>query len=94
MNTVSTLFDLGYTWITDESLLYAFDVYGNLLYLLIAAIGGVLFLLHLRKHTLPKNTPAQSMRGSRILLTSPWLLAVIAANLYVAMIAIQSASGV
>lgn len=94
VNTVSTLFDLGYTWITDESLLYAFDVYGNLLYLLVAIIGGVLFLLHLRKYTFPKNTPAQSMRGSRILLTSPWLLAVIAANLYVAMIAIQSASGI
>ncbi|MCI5845478.1 MAG: CPBP family intramembrane metalloprotease [Oscillospiraceae bacterium] len=94
VNTVSTIFDLGYTWITEESLLYAFDVYGNLLYLLVAIIGGVLFLLHLRKYTFPKNTPAQSMRGSRILLTSPWLLAVIAANLYVAMIAIQSASGV
>lgn len=94
VNTVSTMFDLGYTWITDESLLYAFNVYSYLLYLLLAIIGGILFLLHLRKYTFPKNTPAQSMRSTRILLTSPWLLASIAVDLYVAIVAIQAASGI
>lgn len=92
VNSVSTVFSLGYTWITDEIALANFDLYANILYLLIAIIGMICFFVYIRKRTFPKNTPAQSTRGGKLILTSPWLLAAIAVNLFAAISAIQSVS--
>lgn len=92
VNSVATIFGMGYERITDPEAASMFAVYGNILYTLLAVIGGILLVLHLRKHIFPKNTPAQSLRGGRILCTAPWLLVIILLNLAVAVEAIWSAS--
>ena len=92
VNSAATIFGMGYERITDPEAASMFAVYGNILYTLLAVIGAILLVLHLRKHIFPKNTPAQSLRGGRILCTAPWLLVIILLNLAVAIEAIWSAS--
>ena len=92
VNSAASIFGMGYERITDPEAASMFAVYGNILYTLLAVIGAILLVLHLRKHIFPKNTPAQSLRGGRILCTAPWLLVIILLNLAVAVEAIWSAS--
>lgn len=90
VNTIAFGLNWVYTAFPPEGAYSILVFFVDVLYYLIAGGGLVFWIMEVRKSRLPANTIRQSYRGIRILLTSPWLIAIAVLHFSMALINIAS----
>ncbi len=92
VNTLAFGLNWIYTALPADGLWSILIFFVDVLYYLIAGGGLVFWIMEVKKSRLPANTIGQSYRGIRVLLTSPWLLAIAVFHFAMAIINIAASN--